>query len=158
MRNEFKNIGKTILLAVGMGLLAQTGIAEPKNISLIGETSLSEIMIEQPRIPYYQNQVLAYKEDYNYLISKYNWDIATMSFILQCESSGNPKAPNEKDKHKTCNGSYGLMQLSCEHLTDYDIWDSWQDPAVNIDIAYKVWVRQGYGAWRNCYKSYLKSL
>lgn len=91
--------------------------------------------------------------DYDHIISKYDWDSTIMYRIMECESKSNPNAVNTRDRHRTCNGSYGLMQLSCEHLTDYGIWDSWNDPAENIRVAYDVWRRQGEGAWSNCYNS-----
>jgi uncharacterized protein YxeA len=83
----------------------------------------------------------------SYLKEYDGWNANLMYKILKAESSGNPKKVNYKDKHRTCNGSYGLMQLSCEHLTDYDIWDSWDNPEENIRVAYEVWKRQGYEAW-----------
>jgi len=145
---------------VMIGTSAMEWTEKAHNSSYIGRADNSAF-IEAPRIadrP--QIGSLAYKgTNYDYLLEKYDWDINIMSHILNCESGGNPEIPNYKDKHKTCIGSYGLMQLSCEHLTDYNIWDSWQDPAVNIDIAYKIWVRQGYGAWLNCYRGfYLSSI
>ncbi len=105
-----------------------------------------------------KGQVYAVKTDYYYeLISQYDdWNSTIMYRIMECESKGNQDAVNTRDRHRTCNGSYGLMQLSCEHLTDYGIWDSWNDPAENIRVAYDVWRRQGEGAWFNCYQSVTK--
>jgi hypothetical protein len=104
---------------------------------------------------YIKPQILAVKVDTYYdLICEYgSWNCTIMYRIMECESKGNPDTINIKDKHRTCNGSYGLMQLSCEHLTDYDIWNSWNDPAENIRVAYDVWKRQGYNAWKRCYNS-----
>jgi hypothetical protein len=95
-----------------------------------------------------ENTNLSRIRRYEGYLREYNgWNADLMLKILIAESEGNPKVINHHDRHRTCNKSYGLMQLSCEHLTDYDIWDSWDDPEENIRVAYEVWKRQGYEAW-----------
>ncbi len=105
--------------------------------------------------------VLAYKGDneYRYLIEKYDWNINTMMYILDCESSGNPKAINWKDNHRGCKGSFGLFQIACIHFGKYSIDETnWDDAELNIETAYQVWLKSGYNAWHNCYTRYLSTL
>ncbi len=147
-----------------MGIVAIKGIETPTNITNIGEARDSDIFIEAYRTPpINKNVVLAYKGDYNSVIyneiSKYDWDIQLIYAVFMAESHLKIDEINPDDKHKTCMGSYGIPQLSCEHLYTYDIWDSWQDPEVVIAVAYKVYKRQGITAW-GAYTdgSYLKYL
>lgn len=83
----------------------------------------------------------------NDIIRKYDWNAELMIRIMKAESGGNLNAVNAKDRHRTCKGSYGLMQISCEWLTKYNAWSSWNNAETNIAIAYKVWKIQGYRAW-----------
>ena len=142
-----------------MGIVAIKGIETPTNITNIGEARDSDIFIEAYRTPpINKNVVLAYKGDYNSVIyneiSKYDWDIETMAFILQCESSGNPRAIGDTN---TKYHSYGLLQIRLLPNREYTTEELF-NPERNIEAGYKIWQEQGYGAWKNCYRSYLKYL
>lgn len=94
------------------------------------------------------------------LVSKYGWDTNIVMAIMEAESSCDTTRIGDT---KPINGvlafSCGLMQVrtlspwrgTCEQL---------QDPAFNIDIAYKVYQGQGYKAWSvfnsGAYKQYLR--
>lgn len=81
---------------------------------------------------------------YYSLLSQYEWDVATMQRIMRAESGCNPTNHNWADNHRSCKGSYGLMQIGCVH--GYSV-EYLSDPANNIAVAYKVWKSQGYRAW-----------
>lgn len=74
------------------------------------------------------------------------WNVDTMLRIMACESGGNPYAVSHTDDH-------GLLQIH------YPIWgphfgvtrDDLYVPAVNIDLAWRIYNQQGYGAWV-CYR------
>ena len=89
----------------------------------------------------------ALDEDIKDIIARYDWDAELMYKIAIAESEKNPNAINHKDEHRTCSGSFGIMQLSCENVEKYGIWDSWNNPEINISVAYKVWTSQGLRAW-----------
>ena len=85
-------------------------------------------------------------EAYRGLIAKYDWNVETMMYAMQKESSCNPLAVGD---NYPINGllapSCGLLQVrvlsgrpSCEEL---------KDPATNIAAAYNIWKSQGYRAW-----------
>lgn len=86
-------------------------------------------------------------EAYRSLVSQYNWDIETMMYAMQKESSCNP---NSIGDNYVINGVYapscGLLQVrtltpsrgTCEEL---------KDPAFNIQKSYEIWRSQGYSAW-----------
>lgn len=87
-------------------------------------------------------------------ISKYpDWDHATMLAIAKAENhTCDPLRHNETltENHKTCVGSYGVLQVGCIHYLDYGYTlteANKNDIALNIELAYKVWQKQGYTAW-----------
>lgn len=64
---------------------------------------------------------------------------------MRAESGCNPQSINGQDNHKTCVGSYGLMQVACLH---YEDGQDKLDPATNINVAYGVYQRSnGYNPW-----------
>lgn len=88
-------------------------------------------------------------ENYQQLVSRYNWNVNVMLQIMRAESGCNPYAVGDT---WAINGLYapscGLFQVrtlqgrpSCEAL---------KDPATNIEWAYKIYLGQGYGAWSVC--------
>ena len=98
-------------------------------------------------------------EAYRPLLAKYGWDVTVMLAVMEAESHCNPHAvgddyPINGVHAKSC----GLLQIrtiapwrgTCEQL---------QDPAFNIDIAWKVYQGQGMKAWsaykNGAYKRYL---
>lgn len=112
--------------------------------------------IQTPNIPYIPHiQSLGFLVE----LEKYDWDVRIMRAILLAESSGNPNAVNKTDKHKTCNGSYGVLQIGCVHIGKHIEEKDLLDLEKNIEAGYKIWIEQGYGAW-GAYKnkSYLKYL
>lgn len=81
-------------------------------------------------------------EGWEPIVEVYNWDVDRMMRIMWCESRGVPTASSHTDDH-------GLFQIH------YPIWgpafgvsrNDLYDPVLNVDIAYKVYAQQGYGAW-----------
>lgn len=85
-------------------------------------------------------------EHYRAELAKYSWDVQTMMYAMQKESSCNPNAVGD---NYAINGlhavSCGLLQVrtlagrpSCQEL---------KDPVTNIAWSYKIWQSQGYRAW-----------
>ena len=98
------------------------------------------------------------KDYYLYdLLKPYDWDIDEAYQVLIYESGGNPKAVNWADKHRNCDGSFGLFQIACVHMENYGIKDYQElfEPEKNIGIAYDLWKKDGWGPWRNCWEDYL---
>ena len=97
-------------------------------------------------VTYQESQVLGVKKDnYYHLLTGKTWNADLMYRIMKCESSLNPRAHNP-EWHKGCQGSYGLFQVACVHG-----YSNLYDPESNIEAAYRVWQKQGYWAWKNCY-------
>ena len=89
--------------------------------------------------------VLAYQEE----IMKYDWDWEIALSIMACESSGNHLAIGDKN---TPHYSYGLMQVRNLPERNLNVEDL-LDPIKNIEIAYEIYVKQGWQAWKNCYNN-----
>lgn len=83
-------------------------------------------------------------ESYRALVSQYDWNVNTMLRIMRAESGCNPSNHNYADAHRTCTGSYGLMQIGCVH--GYSIAHL-ESPSNNIAAAYQIYKSQGYTAW-----------
>lgn len=81
---------------------------------------------------------------YYSLLSQYDWDVATMQRIMRAESGCNPTNHNYADNHRSCKGSFGLLQIGCVH--GYTV-AYLSDPVNNIAAAYKIYKSQGYTAW-----------
>ena len=155
----------TILLGVLQKDKEAANVSETDNL-LVSDMIILDNYILATSEPYYTKyQVLgvmtdkvAYKpnlsdKQYYDLIKQYSWNIDTAYEIMKCESSGNPEAVNWKDKHRGCNGSFGLFQVGCVHIGPYNITNHKElyDPETNIAVAYEVWKSQGWNAWKNCY-------
>lgn len=76
------------------------------------------------------------------LVEQYDgWNPDTMLNIIHCESRGNPTAQNPRS---TATGLFQIMQ---------SVWypdgprSDLHDPILNTEIAYRVWLIQGYQAW-----------
>lgn len=87
-------------------------------------------------------------------IRKYgDWDHNIMTAIAKSENDTcDPLRHNETltENHKTCVGSYGVLQVGCIHYIDYGYAlteANKNDLALNVQIAHKVWQKQGYTAW-----------
>ena len=77
------------------------------------------------------------------LVYNYAWDTATARAVCFAESGGNPNASNYNDKHESCVGSFGLMQIACIHtggVAEYD-------PLKNMDKAFEIYSRSGWKPW-----------
>lgn len=83
------------------------------------------------------------------LLNKYNWNVSTMTKVMQAESGCNPNAIGDT---RVIGGIYapscGLFQVrtlkgrpNCAQL---------QDPATNIAWAYRIYQGQGMSAWSVC--------
>lgn len=76
-----------------------------------------------------------------------------MLAIAQAENrTCDPTNHNEttSETHNGCVGSYNVLQVGCVHYIDYGHALSEankNDIVLNVDIAYKVWQKQGYTAW-----------
>lgn len=74
-------------------------------------------------------------EQYRPIIARYGWDVRTAMAVMEAESGCDPKAYNpeyHRDQYGNiiCQGSFGLMQISCHSGA---VWDVEQ----NIAIAWK---------------------
>lgn len=133
-----------LILIIFLGKSATSGV---ESYVYEVESNDEELYLVSNKSPVFvESEVLGSRSYYD-ILKQYDWDAETMYRVLLAESSGNPNAINHNDKHRTCRGSYGLMQLSCEHLANYGIWDSWDNPEENIRVSYNVWQKQGYRAW-----------
>jgi soluble lytic murein transglycosylase-like protein len=83
----------------------------------------------------------------SYLQQYDNWNVMIMLDIMECESNFNPKAVGDTD---TKYYSYGLLQIRNLPSRNYPI-ETLFNPEENIEVANKVFIDQGYGAWYNCY-------
>jgi hypothetical protein len=86
------------------------------------------------------------------LVSQYDWCVDTAYKIMGCESSLNPNAINVN--HRTLDYSVGLFQVNLYgNLSSVRPSKEWLlVPENNIEYAYQIWLKQGYSAWRNCYR------
>ena len=91
-------------------------------------------------------------DHYLFLIAQYDWNVDIAYQIMLCESQKNPNAVNWNDIHNGCRGSFGLMQVACVHNSYFESIDELYIPEVNIEIAYEIYQKQGFNAWRNCLK------
>jgi hypothetical protein len=68
-----------------------------------------------------------------------------MLAICQAESGGNTNATNYNYNGTT---DRGVLQVNSSHayMVNGDL-NSLYDPAVNISIAYRIWLGQSYQAW-----------
>jgi len=88
------------------------------------------------------------------LVYKYsNWNQSVARAVCLAESGGDTYAANYNDKHATCVGSFGLMQLACFWI------DNPTDPEANMSKANEIYSRSGWSPW-GAYTSgkYLKHL
>lgn len=87
------------------------------------------------------------------------WDVNIMQAIAQAENrSCDPTRHNlsASENHKTCIGSYGVLQVGCLH---YRTGEDRNDLATNVTVAHRVYLKQGYNAWTQFVnKEYLKYL
>lgn len=88
------------------------------------------------------------------LVNNYDWPRDIARGICLAESGGNPNAVNWGDNHGKCVGSFSLMQVGCFWYPYFGYSEAdFYNPIVNMDIAYKIWQRQGgFGAWTTCAK------
>lgn len=79
----------------------------------------------------------------------YPWPKDVAYGICMAESGGNPGTANWGDNHGKCIGSFGLMQIGCFWYPYYGYPDSSRSNGRDtMDIAFKIWQRQGgFGAW-----------
>lgn len=92
-------------------------------------------------------------EAYRSLLSQYNWDISIAMAVMQAESSCDPTQLSPT-------ADRGLMQINAVHadMVNGNL-DALYDPTTNIQVAYRVYLSQGWNGW-SAYKSgaYLKFL
>jgi len=104
------------------------------------------IVRSSPTVP--SSQVLGTSYDNYYsLLVQHDWDANLMYRIMKCESGFDPNAHNP-EWHRGCQGSFGLLQVACVHG-----YNNLYNPESNVEAAYRIWQKQGYWAWKNCYLS-----
>lgn len=88
------------------------------------------------------------------------WDVNIMQAIAQAENrSCDPTRHNlsASENHKTCIGSYGVLQVGCLH---YRPGEDRNDLKTNVAVAHRVYLQQGYNAWTQYnngeYRKFLK--
>ena len=97
--------------------------------------------------------------------------VEIQSFIMNCESGGNPKAINTQDAKITGHASKGLFQfqpntfhkavlrykLFPEGTSKEEVLKKIYDPVFNAAAAHGLIEDGEYWHWKNCYNEYLKS-
>lgn len=80
-------------------------------------------------------------------VNGYAWDTNIAYAVCMGESGGNARAANMGDRHGSCNGSFGLMQVACIHYRNAGVYgeDNLFDPKINMDLAYKVYSESRHG-------------
>lgn len=75
------------------------------------------------------------------LVSQYDWSVQRALAVIRCESSGDPLAAS--------NWPYvGLFQIDVNlHRWTYE---QLIDPAINVAAAYELWSRRGWQPWPVC--------
>jgi hypothetical protein len=87
------------------------------------------------------------KSEIEALVCTYPWPCAEALKVLWCESGGKPWAIGR-------GSNYGLFQINQVHGRRFsNFWNTWMDPAKNIEWAYSIWARQGWKPW-GCKPSY----
>lgn len=74
------------------------------------------------------------------LICSYAWPCEEALSVARCESALDPNAYNA--------GNYGVFQINSVHAAK--VGGNLQalfDPVVNVDVAYRIWLDQGWGPW-----------
>ena len=76
------------------------------------------------------------------IVAAYPWPINEAFAVVDCESSWNPGAVS-------WNGtSYGLWQIWQGHAWRWpDFWSEWDNPEVNTQWAFELYLEQGWGIW-----------
>ena len=148
-------LSKMVIGATVFGLIFFSG----NGIALSPTDLNSDLMIVQGNtltansMPYYSSKTMAvkgftYDSDIYYLLSQYDWDSDLMMKIAFCESGFNAHAIGDRN---TAYKSYGILQIRNLPSRNYPI-ETLFDPAENIRIGYDIFLKQGYGAWKNCYR------
>lgn len=74
--------------------------------------------------------------------------------VVACESGFNQWAANLRDRHSDGSiGSYGYFQVGALWRHDPEVKGNINRlylPWTNARVAYRIWKRQGWWAWRNC--------
>lgn len=74
--------------------------------------------------------------------------------VVECESGFNQWAANLRDRHSDGSvGSYGYFQVGALWRHDPEVKGNINRlylPWTNARVAYRIWKRQGWWAWRNC--------
>ena len=106
--------------------------------------------LEIEYVPYIETTEQYHKR----LLGEYDWDVEIAYQVMMAESRGNSDAYNP-EWHKGCQGSIGLMQVSCIHAENPDVLF---DAETNIAYAYKVYSSKyrdgsmaGWYPWGACH-------
>lgn len=74
--------------------------------------------------------------------------------VVECESGFNQWAANLRDHHSDgSRGSFGWFQVGAIWRNDPEVHGNISRlylPWTNARVAYRIWKRQGWWAWRNC--------
>lgn len=80
--------------------------------------------------------------------------VANAMRVVECESGFNQWAANLRDYHSDgSRGSYGWFQVGAIWRHDPEVKGNVARlylPWTNARVAYRIWKRQGWWAWRNC--------
>lgn len=155
-----------IILLIGVIIFQGDSPDDSNNLSYTVEA----LFLRAPSVSYTQNQILGVYDGGNDMgegdkmslsaserpcknkikaeIKKYDWNTNVAVAVAREESHFDPKAYNPEG-HNGCNGSYGIFQISCVHgYSEEEMYD-WER---NIEIAYKIWKREGWIPWGVCHK------
>jgi len=86
------------------------------------------------------------------MIASYDWDDKTAYAVMINESNGlensfNPEWHRDQFGNSICQGSYGLFQIACTHSRNpKELFN----PIVNIEIAYNLYLNEGWRPWSVC--------
>ena len=158
--SQNKSINNLILvlaLSTSIGAILCLGVENPVEVNLEGKYEVSErhswvdnSLMVKSQVHYPDKSLGVLTSNYYYLLLEYDWCPDTMYRIMRCESRFNPSAHNFS--HRTKDDSWGLLQINLYgNLKKERPSAEWLlIPENNIEFAYKLWISQGYNAWRNC--------
>lgn len=81
------------------------------------------------------------------LICSFSWPCHQALHVAQCESTMNPRA--------YAAGNHGLMQINGIHAHQVGgNVEALYDAETNLRVAHSLWLRQGWGPWAHCGRSF----
>lgn len=155
LKKQIKRCVAAVLIALALAVSLYLYFANKNTVQAYSEmTVLSPVVSWQTA----DNKNMYCVGDVTKYICKdrYEWDYPVMIAIATCESRLNPEAIKLEP-----NGSWsgGLLQINSVHsYAPSQVFN----PEKNVELAYNVWLSQGYGAWSvyktDCYYNEYKKL